>query len=42
MEISNKYDQNDDLIATRYSIMKVIEVIPAPDQSQPNMFEGER
>jgi len=39
MEISNKYDQNEDLIATRYNILKVIEVIPTPDQTQTNMFQ---
>ena len=38
MGIYNKYDQNGDLITTRYNILKVIEVIFAPDQSQPDMF----
>jgi len=38
--ISHKYDQNGDLIATHYNILKVVEVIFAPDQAQPNMFQG--
>lgn len=38
VEISHKYDQDGELIATHYNILKVIEVIFAPDQSQPNMF----
>ena len=38
--ISHKYDQDGELIATHYSILKVIEVIFALDQAQPNMFEG--
>jgi hypothetical protein len=37
--ISYKYDQDGELIATHYNILKVIEVIFAPDQAQPNMFE---
>lgn len=41
MGISHRYDQNGDLIATHYNILKVIEVIFAPDQTQPNMFGGE-
>jgi hypothetical protein len=40
VEISHRYDQNGDLIATHYNILKVVEVIFAPDQAQPNMFEG--
>jgi hypothetical protein len=38
--ISHKYDQDGELIATHYNILRVIEVIFAPDQAQPNMFEG--
>lgn len=40
MEISHRYDQNGDLIATHYNILKVVDVLFAPDQSQPNMFEA--
>lgn len=40
MSISHTYDQNGDLIATHYHILKVIEVIIAPDQAQPSMFQG--
>jgi hypothetical protein len=39
VEISHKYDQDKELIATHYNILKVIEVIFALDQAQPNMFE---
>lgn len=39
VEISHKYDQNGDLITTHYTILKILEVIFAPDQLQPNMFE---
>ncbi len=38
--ISHKYDQDGELIATHFNILKVIDVIFAPDQAQPNMFEG--
>lgn len=40
VEISHKYDQDGELIATHYNILKIIEVIFASDQAQPNMFEG--
>ena len=40
VEISHIYDQNGDLVVTHYNILKVIGVIFAPDQAQPNMFEG--
>jgi len=41
VRISHKYDQDGELIATHYNILKVIDVIFASDQSQPNMF-GDR
>ena len=40
VEISHKYDQDGELIATHYNILKIIEVIFASEQAQPNMFEG--
>ena len=40
VEISHKYDQDGELIATHYNILKIIEVIFGSEQAQPNMFEG--
>lgn len=40
VETSHKYDRDGELVATHYSICKVIEVVFTPGQSQPHMFEG--
>jgi hypothetical protein len=42
VKISNRYDQDGELIATHHDILKVIDVIHAPNHEQPDMFGNTR